>query len=181
MATFINAFMVQKFNWFVLFLFIFVIVYAILEKSNWFKNKNLDSIIALAVAFLSLMNPNVVSLIEHLIPWFFIILLVSLFILVAMMNLGVEEKNITKAMSTWGPFHITLIGFIGLVILLVIAQVYGSQFMTIASGKATNQSSISHTIQVMVQPQVLALIFVFIVAGLAVLFLTNDAAPPPTR
>ncbi len=173
-ATFFNVLMAGRFTGLMVFLLVFTLTYALLDKSKVLPSKNLNAIIALAAAFLSLANPNIVKLIASLTPWFFILILVSFFILLGLLSMGLDYKVATKAMSTWGPFHSTFIGFVGFVILLVLAQVYGSQFSAIATGNSTATTGIAHTIRVLVQPQTLALMFVFLVAAFAIFFLTSS-------
>ncbi len=181
-ATFFNVLMAGRFTGLMVFLLVFTLTYALLDKSKVLPSKNLNAIIALAAAFLSLANPNIVKLIASLTPWFFIILLIVFFILLGLLSMGLDYKVVTKSMSKWGPFHSIFIGFVGFVILLVFAQVYGSHFNAVATGNTTAttgiahtlKAGITHTIKALIQPQILALMFVFLTAASAIFFLTSS-------
>ncbi len=168
MATFLNALLLSRFNGLIVFLFVFTIVYAVLQKGNLLKNKNLDALIAFTFAFLSVLNPNIVKFIMYLVPWFFVVILVTLFLIIGFMLMGLEESKMKLALGSWGPFHTTFIGFVGFVIIIVLFEIYGGK----GSSAAGHGGAVS-TVQVLVQPQVMALIFVFLTAAMAVFFLTS--------
>ena len=171
MATFLNALLLSRFNGLIVFLFVFTIVYAVLQKGNLLKNKNLNALIAFTFAFLSVLNPNIVKFIMYLVPWFFVVILVTLFLIIGFMLMGLEESKMKLALGSWGPFHTTFIGFVGFVIIIVLFEIYGGKGSS-AAGQAAQGGAVS-TVQVLVQPQVMALIFVFLTAAMAVFFLTS--------
>ena len=184
MATLLDVTLLGKFSNLMMFLLVFVISYAAFQLTNLIKNKSLNAFISFLIAFFTLLNHNVTQLVSFIIPWLFVILLVLVFILILMITMGTKTTDVQKAMSHWGPFHITLLGFVGLVLIIAFSQVYGSYFLQLIPGSAsstavnsTNTTSpggnlAQNVMRIFVTPQVLSLALVFIIAALAVMWLT---------
>ena len=83
MATFLNLAFLGDVSIIFVFLFIYAIVFGLLEMGKPFKgeNKGLHALIALGIAIMAVTFGPVVSLIRFLIPWFLVMALVIFFIL----------------------------------------------------------------------------------------------------
>lgn len=98
MATLFDGGLLASFSWIFTFLFVYVIVYAALVKTNVLgkDSQGLSAILALCAAIFSLFSPLVVNLITFMIPWLVIMIVVGLMIYIFSEYLGVKagtKKN----------------------------------------------------------------------------------------
>lgn len=101
------------------FLFVFVIVFATLKKIKFFGNDGFEAIIAFVVAVFTLMVPETHVVIGNFLPWFFLFLLLALMIVMFFMFLGVKGETIADL--TKEPF-MQIIGIGGILVLFFISM-----------------------------------------------------------
>lgn len=199
MATVLNTSILGNFGVIFTFLFAWVLVYAMLLVTNIFGDKkNLNSIIALAVAVLVLMSPAVAALISFMIPWLLVLALVVFFILFGTKMFAGDKPTgslfMNKRTSTWIIIGVLVIFIFGL------GKAFGSSALqsgqwngtsnasTVSSGSAdptglenTNvdgsqvatsdfSTNVLHTI---FHPKVLGIILILLVGVFALFFLAD--------
>ena len=110
------------------FLFVFVVVFALLKKIKFFGSDGFDAIIAFVFAVFTLMVPETHVVIGNFLPWFFLFLLLALMIIMFFMFLGVKGETI--AGLTKEPF-MQVIGIGGILMLFFICmtQAFGPFLM----------------------------------------------------
>ncbi|MBI5398496.1 hypothetical protein HZB03_03455 [Candidatus Woesearchaeota archaeon] len=137
MATFLEVGLLQHFSVIFPVLLVFVTVFALLQQSKMFgENKGIHSLIAISIALLMLFSPGVVQVIGIMAPWFVLIFIFILLILLGFKFLGVSDKSIAETMSSWGTIHWFLL-VIGIIIFIgAISSVYGASLLPF-SGAAT--------------------------------------------
>ncbi|MFH0936378.1 MAG: hypothetical protein V1815_01710 [Candidatus Woesearchaeota archaeon] len=113
----------------VVLIFIFAIIWGILSKLKLFgDNASANAAIALIIAFLFILMPNGMELIQFMTPWVVIFLVVLMFILFFLMFLGIKEEALAgAAKSTW---FIVIIIIIIVVLFIVSAGKVFSGFFT---------------------------------------------------
>ncbi len=100
MATPLDIGLLQKFNVIFPFLFILVIVYAILSRTEWFKDKQAFAmIIAFILALMTLLSNIAIKTINLMAPWFVLLFLFSIMVLVAYMTFGIKEETILETLT----------------------------------------------------------------------------------
>lgn len=168
-------------NYFVpvfVFLFVFAIVFALLEKIKFFgPNKGLNSLIAFAIAFLFVLTPDLLGIVKIMTPWFTIMFVFILMIVLLFMFVGVKEGTVTEAFSERGMVWIIIV--ISLIIFIyALTQVYGSQVQTIYGGEnATDTGTSSVTGQVgkiLFHPRILGMLLLLMIAAQAVRMITSS-------
>ncbi len=175
MVTLLDVFLLGKLTPVFIFLLTFVIVYAVLQLTNFLKDKNLNAIIAFIFAFLTLLNPKFMELIKIIIPWLFLMLLIGIFIMVGLLSLGTPSSGIQKVMGKWGTPHAVFLGFLGFIMLIAFSQVYGDFFMSATNPEASNttqNSVIAEATRIFFTPQVLGFSALILIMMFAVIFLT---------
>ena len=107
------------------FLLVFTIVFGILEKTKIFglenkkPKKNLNSMVAFAVAFFVVAASNVVQAIQIALPWVSLVLIILVCFLLLSGMLFAEEKD--KDFALWDKMGGLSKWFIGIMIIAIIA------------------------------------------------------------
>ena len=194
MATFLDIGLAQHFSVVFTVLLVFVLVFALLEKTKILgDNKGLNSIVALCLAVMTLFLPGVVAVIAHMAPWFVLILMFLIMLLTLLMAMGTKWEQIAKYASAdfqvahWFVLIILIIVFVG-----ALSTVYGETLLPYSGGKVIqdNESSPQGVLgedgtvtdtgdfnknvgRVIVHPKVLGLLLVLMIGALAVKLLTG--------
>ena len=101
------------------FLFIFCIVYAILSYTKVLgDNKAIQAMIAVVLAFMSLFSDLVVETINISAPWFVLLIIFLVFVMMGIMTLGVKEGDIMSVIKSHEYNFITW-WIVALVIIIV--------------------------------------------------------------
>ncbi len=148
------------------FLFIFVIMYAVLDKFRLMgENKSVKFIAALSIALLFLFSQETLKFVSFITPWFVVLIIISLFVLSLFMFMGVKEKDMIDTVSNPTVYWTVLI----IIIILLIAAIGSvfSGFFATSGGEITDPTKVSVT-QILVHPRVLGALFLLIVTAFAV-------------
>lgn len=134
MATVLDISVLSYFIPVFIFLFVFTIFFAILQKTKLLgSNPGIDALISFSVAMLFMFVSDARQLITVITPWLVIMLVVLMSLLLVFMFLGVKAETISDAMSESGTvWTILIILVIGLVI--AFTQVFGQKVASITQG-----------------------------------------------
>jgi len=100
MVTPLDIGLLERFNVIFPFLFVLVIVYAILSRTEWFKEKQaMAFIIAFILAIMTLLSRIAVRTINLMAPWFVLLFLFSILVLMAYMTFGIKEQTIIEVLT----------------------------------------------------------------------------------
>lgn len=100
MATPLDVGLLQKFDVLFPFLFVLVVVYAILSRTEWLKEKQtIAFLLAFMLAVMTLFSTIAVKTINRMAPWFVLLLVFSILILVAYQAFGIQEKSIVETLT----------------------------------------------------------------------------------
>ena len=100
MATPLDIGLLQKFNVIFPFLLVFVIIYAILSRLEWFKEKQaLALMIAFILSLMTLTSRIAIRTINLMAPWFVLLFLFGVLILIAYMTFGITEETIMHTLT----------------------------------------------------------------------------------
>jgi hypothetical protein len=196
MATFLDVGLTQHFSVIFPILLVFVLVFALLEKTKLLgENKGLNSIVALCLAIMMLFIPGVVDVIAHIAPWFVLILFFLIMLLILLMAMGTKWETITKYAS--GEFdiaHWIILILLIIVFLGALGVVYGNTLLPYSGGKVVldNASDPSGVIgeegtvtdtgdfnanvgRVIFHPKVLGFLLIMMIGALSIKFLSVKA------
>jgi hypothetical protein len=100
MATPLDIGLLQKFDVIFPFLFVLVIVYALLARTEWFKEKQgMGFLIAFVLAVMTLFSSIAVKTINRMAPWFVLLIIFSILLLLAYQALGVGEGKLVEVIT----------------------------------------------------------------------------------
>ena len=184
MATFLDVGLFQYFNVIFPVLLIFAIMLALLQKTKILgTNPTINAIIAVAVAFMALLSQTVIKLVNFMAPWFVLVLIFVVLLILVFQTLGATEKNIASVLANEKIVHWSIIG-VGLLILMAgLGSIWGHELTSMAGGSPVSTNVTSSTTGDLEQnlyatfynPKVLGLIFIFLIAVFAIAFLAGGS------
>ena len=173
-------------------LFVFAFTYALLQYSKIFgENKSIHSIIAITLSFLVLLSPNIVKAINLMLPWYVVIMVLILVLLMAFGMLGARESDFENLLHS----KTSVIYWVLIVSVIIFVASLGSIYF---SGQPINQkdgnvmprTSINGTISgdvggegvgafwsTLFHPKVLGLIFTLLIGVFAISLLSSTPTP----
>lgn len=177
MATFLDIGLLKSFERLFSFLFIFVTSYAVLSKIKFpTDNKGLQSLIAILLAVFTAMSDGASAFIAQVSPWFIVMFMIIIFLLIANMMFGISETDITgywKAEDSTIPTWIIVISAI--IILLVGSSVFGDTFLSFTNSTSDSGDIGQNIGAAIFHPRMLGFIAVMLVGVFAILLLSKTA------
>ena len=184
MATFLDLGLLNYFAVIFPALIVFVIVYAVFEKFKLLgENKTLHAIIAISMSFLVIISNDVVKVINFISPWFVLVFIFFIFMLMVFKIMGESDASIAAAGKdkavVWTIIIISLI-----IIGAGLSSTYGQRLLTEEGSNITiSESTISTTTgefsenvsSIFFHPKIIGLIFIFLVAVFSVSLLTRES------
>lgn len=175
-------------------LLVFVISYGFLSKVSIFGNqKGLYALIALGLALLVVISPQIRGIVLFMMPWLFVVIFISFFVLVTLMIFGLKEVNLLAGESTelrWTVLIIVIVLFI-----FALGNVLGQDSLEATQGPGGETverptpgpapTNVSRSVatddfqtnvwNTMINPQILGFIAIMLVAMFAIILLTRTA------
>lgn len=150
------------------FLFVFVLVYAVLDKFKLMgENKWLKLIAAFCVALLFLFSGDTLDFIQVITPWFVVLVVVALFILSLFMFMGLKEGDVTNAIKD-PVLYWTVLVIIIILLIIAISEVFIVVNPNVETGKPSSEG-----LNAVVHPRTLGAIFLLVVAAFAAKFIST--------
>jgi len=148
----------------VIFIFIFTVFFAILNKIKLFSdNKPINSLIAFSVTILFIVVPEARQIIEFATPWFIIFVVFGMLMILAFMFLGVEPDFIREVAKENAIVLGVVIGGTILIFLVSFSQVFGPSIIQYpAAGETSVLALLRKTV---LHPKILGLLVLLIIAS----------------
>ncbi|MBS3171077.1 hypothetical protein J4449_00530 [Candidatus Woesearchaeota archaeon] len=164
MATILSTNLLQFFMPIVIFIFIFTVFFAILNKIKLFSdNKPINSLIAFSVTILFIVVPEARQIIEFATPWFIIFVVFGMLMILAFMFLGVEPDFIREVAKENAIVLGVVIGGTILIFLVSFSQVFGPSIIQYpAAGETSVLALLRKTV---LHPKILGLLVLLIIAS----------------
>lgn len=100
MATPLDTGLLQKFDIIFPFLLVMVLVYVVLGRVSWFKDKQAFCfVIAFALGIMTIFSRVAVRTINMMAPWFVLLFIFMILVLMAYMAFGVKEETILDTIT----------------------------------------------------------------------------------
>jgi hypothetical protein len=189
MATFLDVTLVQQASPVFVAVFVFAVVFALLQTLKIpGEDKNLHAIIALMMALFSVFLKPVRDMVLGISPWFVLLFIFIMFMLIAIKMLGVDDSTIGEAVkSDSGRFIIYIVVAIGVVILAFnlslqfgqnIGPFLGGDNATgipaAGVGGSTNTGDFNQNLAAtLFHPKVLGMVLVFAIGSFTIRFLAK--------
>ena len=127
MATPLNTTLIGHFDIIFPFLLVLVLSYALLTKFNIFKSKSINSLLAFVLAVMMLTSTIARETLNTAAPWFILLFVFIVFILMSYMGFGATEGDIASVLKSPGYSYINL-----WIIAIVLVIIFGSLTSTIS-------------------------------------------------
>ena len=120
MATPLDVGLLQKFDVIFPFIFVLVIVYAVIARTELFKEKQgIAFLLAFVLAVMTLFSSIAVKTINRMAPWVVILIVFSIFLFIAYQAMGIGEGKIVETLT--GKEYGSTFAYWMLALLLIIA------------------------------------------------------------
>ncbi len=164
MATPLDLGLLKFFTPLFVWLFIFILIYAGLEKTRLLGDKSsaLNLMAALSISALAVFYTKLTTLLEFITPWMVFIFIFLFILFMGLMFLGVEQSAIWKNLSVW---TVLITSFI--ILLIAISQTYGDIFSPYGDG-ASGKSIGGEAQKTIFHPRVLGSLFLLIIIALSI-------------
>lgn len=182
MATPLDIATIEPFEGVFPFLFILVVVYAILANTDYFKERQaLAAVVAALAGFIALFSPIVMKTVALSMPWFVLFMLFILLMMLVFMATGVSSENISEfikegrfSVGVW-ILGIMLIIFLGSLLTVWTAETGGpAGLLNETNGDVLEFEEDSWNIaQTIFHPNVLGLALVLLLALFTVKYMTS--------
>ena len=181
MATFLDLTLFNYFNIIFSVLLIFAVLFAILQKTKILgANLTLNAIISIAVAFMTLLFPDIINLINYVAPWFVLVFIFVILLLLIYQLLGATEKDILSALRSdktiqWAVFGIALV-----ILFAGFAHIWGEKMLSLQGPSEEGQAQEElpgfkqNLYAMLFNPKVLGIVFLFLIAIFTVAFLSSS-------
>lgn len=183
MVTFLDIGLFQYFNVIFPILLIFAVVFALLHKTKILgENPTINAIIAIAIAFMSLLSQSLIDLINFMAPWFVLVFIFVILLLLIYQTLGASEKDILGALKGEKTIQWAVFGVAIIILFAGFAHVFGQEMLAqqaptlveVTEGGVATPSFQVNIWTTIFSPQVLGVIFIFLIAIFAVAFLSGQ-------
>jgi hypothetical protein len=186
MATPLDIGILAKFNIIFPFLLILIGAYVFLSKTTWFKEKQaIAFVIAFVLALMTLLSPIAVRTINMMAPWFILLLIFMLFVLMAYQTLGVPEATITEIITN-SKYSKDIFWWVMVAVLIIgigsLASVVSHRETTTYTGSTTPGEEVAPTEetgfwQIASNPKILGVALILIIAMFTIQHLAKMELP----
>ncbi|MBW3003079.1 hypothetical protein KY337_00825 [Candidatus Woesearchaeota archaeon] len=185
MVSFLDIGLLQHFSFLFPVFFVFVAVFAVLERFKLLgENKGVHALIAAALAGIILFSKNALSIVTILSPWFVIAIIFLIFLFLLFMMFGVKESDFVETIKENKLAHWSII----IVAFFMLLAAVGKTFFAAAGGQTSGlgQAFVEGTTAgvgeaafwlTLFHPKVLGVVFVLLIAMLAVRMLSGNMVP----
>lgn len=167
MATFLDLGFLQFFLPLFSFLFIVVVLYALMHKNNFLgPSDRVHWVAAISIGMIVLFSGSAVELINVITPWFVIMIVFLVLLFSIFMFFGTNEDQLMEKIGG----HIVVVIVALLMLLAAISAVFGPVFNPYGVDEE-GRTIQSETIRTLFHPRVLGAVFILLIAAFATKFI----------
>lgn len=165
MATFLDVSGLEHFASFFVFLFVWLVVYALLQSTAVIgKNQGINVIIGLIIGLLVLFSPIATGVIQYVSPWFGVVFIFAIFAILALKIMGATNADMASSNIK------AIVGIVVILIFIVGALSYIRDEMTLP-GENETSVDYSKSTSIIFHPTILGAVFILIIAVFAIALL----------
>ena len=177
--------LLEKFSIIFTLILVMVIVYAIMQWTKMFgESRGIHMIVGLIFGLFVIMIPDITQLISTMIPWFVLLFIFLLLMIMAYKIFGATDDDILGALRSSDKTIIYVVIIIAIIIIIAsFSSVYGQRFLTGKKavvgegvpepGSTATTSFASNIGATFFHPKVIGLIFIFLVAAFTIALLAT--------
>lgn len=182
MATILDVGLIQYFQVIYPVLFVFAIVFAVLQKTKALTDAvAINALIAVLAGFMVLLSRRLIDVINFMIPWFVVVIIFFILMLLIFRVFGAEEDVFKKALTGGREITYIIIGIVIVIMIAAFANVYGQTLLgesaqagTVEPGTGVASGSFQQNIYAtLFHPKVLGMLILFGIAIAAVALLSS--------
>ncbi|MBR9683224.1 hypothetical protein GOV03_01670 [Candidatus Woesearchaeota archaeon] len=177
MVTFLDVGLFQYFNVIFSVLLIFSIMFAILHKTKVLgENVTINAIVAIAVSLMTLLSQDVIDLINFIAPWFVLVFIFVILLILMYQLFGATEKDVFGALKSEKTIQWAIFGVSMIILVAGFGHVWGEELAQQAMGGEVSEDGAfeQNVYSIVFNPKVLGIIFIFVIAIFAIAFLTGE-------
>src|SRR3989344_3120944 len=164
MASILSTNLIQFILPVFIFIFIFTIFFALLNKIKMFgDNKPLNSLIAFVISILFVLIPEARQIIEIATPWFVIFVVMGLLLIMCFMILGIKPEFIEEVAKENSVVLSVVVAAVVIIFLFSFTKIFGPGIIQYPDQQATGLISIIK--RTILNPKIFGLVIVLIIAG----------------
>lgn len=182
MATLLDATLITFLLPLFVFLFIFVVIYALLTKTKLFGEKQvaLNFLAAICIAAVAVFAGNLITLIGTVTPWIVFIIVILVLIFGMYKLFGIEDKEIWTNIGGQTLVYVIIL----LIVLIGLTQVFEPQISpyddqqpgTVAKDSGLAGKNVKNeVISTLTHPRILGALFILLVSAFTVKLLVDRA------
>lgn len=180
MATFLDVGLIEYFLPFFVFIFVTVIMWALLEKVQFFSKGNpANLIISFTLGVLFILVPELTEVISLATPWFVVFVIFLVLLILIFLFMGVKADFIATVFGGDKPNLVVVWSIIVVCFLIfgyAFTQVYGEQIHDLTAGSTTEDGELIQNIgQIIFTPKVLGMFFLLGMTALIIRFVSATA------
>jgi len=196
MATFLEIGLLEHFGVVFVILLVFLVLFGLMEYIKPFGDgrRSLHAIISLLIALLFLVSKIATNMVSFMVPWFMVVAIFIFFTLFLVRMFGAGEKEMLDLIKDPNVYPWLMV-FVGLILAFGLANAFGQGLLEkgkneitatnytaggtgVSSQPAgttstTTSSFTTNLLNTLRHPKVMGLLFIFIMAAFALLFLTK--------
>lgn len=179
----------QYFSPVFVFLLVFVIVYAILQFTKFAgTNKILHAIIAFLVSIVFLFSTSATTVITFIAPWFTIMFIFIIFMLVAYKLFGATDEQIKNVISKSSTVQYFILAVGIIIALLGLGSAFGQELLgftqdissaqeVAGTGEVSTASYQQNLVATIFNPRILGMILLLVIAAFTIRAMTPTLKP----
>ena len=170
MATILDIGILEYFTPVFVFLFIFAVLYAILDKTGLLgDNKALKSLVAFTLSLMFVLTQNLMKLVTVMTPWFVVLVIAALFIMLFFMFVGAKAEDVSKVFTEKTTVWIILVVML-IIFSYAMTQVYGTDIHSIYGEAGQEESgTLNEAVgRILFHPKMLGVVLILVIAAQAI-------------
>ena len=180
MVTVLDTTVLKAFDVVYAFILVWALLFAALQKTKIVgPSVGINAIIASAASFMIVLSRNVVEMINFAIPWFTVVIIFVVLLLLIFQIFGIKEVDLVSAAKDQGV-RWTFIGIAIVIFVAAFSNVFGQSILeagaqargeiNVTSGTSSFQQNVFVTL---FNPKVLGMIVLFAIAVMAIALLSE--------
>jgi len=175
MATILDLGILNYFGIIFPFLLMFVVSYAILQKTKVLSGEaTINAMIAMAVSFLGVMSNTVISIVSFIAPWFTVMMIFLILLLLLFAIMGVSEKEFLAAAKSNKGIQWSILGVSLIILIAGFSVTIGQDFLDAGSQQDELGDFEQNIFDIFVNTKVLGMLLLFGISVFTVALLTGN-------
>ncbi|MBU1204024.1 MAG: hypothetical protein KKG60_03080 [Nanoarchaeota archaeon] len=182
MASMLDVGLLQFFSPVFLFIFVFAIAYAVLDKFDVFKTGWVKTVISLCMGVLFLFSKDAILFVNFITPWFIVFVVIVMFFIALFLFMGVKKDVMVATVQNQNVYWPVLI-ILFVLLTISIVHVFGEKSSPYEPGEIPDAGEVtpsgevktreSEGMRALISPKLLGAIILLIIMTIAIATLSK--------